>query len=78
MTTEPSVRVNLCPDCKHCPEVQVYPDRVLVGEAPNLAVLTPEQWSVLVQAVREGKFDQTAQGCDCPCEPGACSCGCCS
>ena len=77
MTSEPVARLNLCPDCTHCPEVLVYPDRVVIGEAPQVAVLTREQWSVLVQAVRRGDLEPTPEptkacpgGCDSP------GCGC--
>ncbi|MFN3974172.1 MAG: hypothetical protein ACK4K2_02680 [Dehalococcoidia bacterium] len=75
MSKEPIVRLNLCPDCVHCPEVRVYPDRVEIGEEPHLATLTPGQWGVLVGAVRQGKLDAPRKQ-DCPCGCGYCPCGC--
>lgn len=79
MHHEPIIRLNLCPDCGHCPEVRVYPDRVEIGEEPHLATLTREQWGVLVEAVRHGKLEAPAiggQGCPCGCPEPGCGCGC--
>jgi hypothetical protein len=75
--TEPIVRLNLCPDCEHCPEVRVFEDRVIIGEEPHVAVLSKEQWAILVQAARQGIFDQAIEASDCPCTPGCCCCGSC-
>ncbi|GBD10693.1 hypothetical protein HRbin23_00338 [bacterium HR23] len=75
MSQEPMVRFSLCPDCGHCPEVRVYPDRVEIGEEPRIAVLSREQWGVLVEAVRQGNLEgPSAQKGTCPC---GCGCPCC-
>ncbi len=64
----PIVRYSLCPDCVACPEVAIYPDRVIIGEEGNQVHLTRQQWERLVAAVRAGELDAPADSCcpDCP------------
>jgi hypothetical protein len=50
------VRVSLCPACGACPEVVIDGDQVHIGEAGNRAVLSKEEWNVLVQLVRTGQL----------------------
>lgn len=51
-----SLRVPLCPDCSACPEIEVAGDEVRIGEAGNLAVLTKEEWNVLVELILAGRL----------------------
>lgn len=71
---EPVVRYRLCPDCDACPEVTIYPDRVLIGEEGNQVHLAPREWERLVMAVRSGALGpvpSTAGGSD-PGSDGVC------
>lgn len=48
-------KVLLCPaGCGACPEVEFGEEGVRVGAAGNMAVLTNDQWNVLVDLVRSG------------------------
>ena len=48
-------KVLLCPaGCGACPEVEFAQEEVRVGEAGNVAVLTKDQWNVLVDLVQSG------------------------
>lgn len=50
-------KVLLCPaGCGACPEVEFAGDQVKVGEAGNLAVLTKDEWNVLVDLIRSGEL----------------------
>jgi len=50
------ITVSLCPACGHCPEVDVRSDEVRIGEAGNLAVLTKDEWNVLVELIQTGRL----------------------
>jgi len=65
---ESVVRYSLCPACDACPEVVVYPDRVVIGEGENAVALTPQEWNRLVEAVRAGALgpvEECGDGRDC-------------
>ena len=48
-------KVLLCPaGCGACPEVEFAEENVRIGEAGNLAVLTKDEWNVLVDLVHSG------------------------
>jgi hypothetical protein len=48
-------KVLLCPaGCGACPEVEFAEEHVRIGEAGNLAVLTKDEWNVLVDLVQSG------------------------
>ncbi len=47
-------RYSLCPNCDACPEVIVTGDMVTIGEAGNQVRLTPLEWNVLVNGVKDG------------------------
>ena len=52
-------KVLLCPaGCGECPEVEFSGDEVRVGEAGNLAVLTKDEWNVLVDLIRSGTLSK--------------------
>ena len=52
-------KVLLCPArCGECPEVEFAGDQVRVGEAGNLAVLTKDEWNVLVDLTRSGTLSK--------------------
>lgn len=70
---EPIVRYSLCPDCDACPEVAIYPDRVLIGEEGNQVRLAPAEWERLVTAVRGGELGPAVADPCCPdCPPDCC------
>ena len=48
--------VSLCPSCSHCPEVVIEGDTIRIGEHANTAVLTTEEWNVLVDLIRSGQL----------------------
>lgn len=47
----------LCPECGECPAVEVYGDRVRIGEGPNTVSLGKGEWNQLVEAIRSGKLN---------------------
>lgn len=47
-------KFSLCPACDACPAVEIAEGEVRIGEAGNLAVLSRDQWNVLVGLVRSG------------------------
>ena len=49
-------RYSLCPACSACPEVVIDGDHVRIGEDPNTAVLTKDEWNVLVGLIRSGQL----------------------
>ena len=54
-----SRKVLLCPaGCGECPEVEFAGEQVRVGEAGNLAVLTKDEWNVLVDLIRSGTLSK--------------------
>ena len=48
------IRVTLCGDCEHCPEVEISDAGVRIGEAGNEVRLTLAQWKDLVEKIRAG------------------------
>ena len=50
--------VSLCPSCGACPEVELTPDSVRIGEVGNLAVLTKEEWNTLVDLIQSGQLQR--------------------
>jgi len=54
-----NLNVLLCPlGCGACPEVEFAGEQVRIGEAGNLAVLTKDEWNVLVDLVRTGELSK--------------------
>ncbi|HEV8307429.1 MAG TPA: hypothetical protein VGW35_07150 [Methylomirabilota bacterium] len=49
-------KFSLCPMCTACPEVEIRPDEVHIGEAGNLVVLEKEEWNVLVDLIQSGQL----------------------
>jgi len=47
-------KFSLCPACGACPEIEIRPDEVRIGEAGNLVVLKKEEWNVLVELIQRG------------------------
>jgi hypothetical protein len=48
-------KFSLCPACDACPEVEIQPDEVSIGEAGNLVVLKRAEWNVLVELIQSGQ-----------------------
>jgi hypothetical protein len=53
-----TLKMSLCPACNACPDVEIVGDEVRIGEAGNLAVLTKEEWNVLVELIRSGRLSR--------------------
>jgi len=52
-------KVLLCPlGCGACPEVEFAGEQVRIGEAGNLAVLTNDEWNVLVDLIQSGQLSK--------------------
>ena len=49
-------KISLCPMCSACPEVELAPDAVRIGEAGNLVVLKKAEWNVLVDLIQSGQL----------------------
>lgn len=54
------MKITLCTECENCPEVDVTNTGVKIGEAGNLAVLTPKEWNVLVDLIQSGQLPKVA------------------
>jgi hypothetical protein len=50
--------ISLCPGCDACPSVEIDEHEVRIGEAGNLAKLTPAEWNVLVRAIKAGELTE--------------------
>ncbi len=50
------VKLSLCPACGHCPQIEIVGEEVRIGEPGNLAVLTKEEWNVLVRLIQSGQL----------------------
>ena len=50
------IKVSLCPDCEHCPCVEIDNNGVRIGEDANTVTLTHQQWNDLVARVRRGEL----------------------
>jgi hypothetical protein len=48
--------VSLCPACRECPAVEIFEDRVRIGEGQNAVTLAKSEWNQLVEAIRAGKL----------------------
>lgn len=48
--------MSLCPSCSECPVVEVFEDRVRIGEGENTVALGKAEWNQLVEAIRVGKL----------------------
>ncbi len=53
---KPSQVLTLCPACSECPRVEVFEDRVRIGEGENAVSLGKVEWNQLVDAIRSGKL----------------------
>jgi hypothetical protein len=51
-----SLKISLCPACSACPEVEITGDEVRIGETGNLAVLTKNEWNILVDLIQSGQL----------------------
>ncbi len=49
---------SLCPGCTACPEVVIDDDQVRIGEDANTAILTREEWNVLVDLIQSGHLSK--------------------
>lgn len=51
------LKVSLCPaGCGACPDVEIGDNGVRIGETGNLAVLTKDEWNVLVDLIQAGQL----------------------
>lgn len=59
MSTLDNRKILLCPaGCGACPEVEFAGSQVRIGETGNLAVLTNDEWNVLVDLIQAGKLSK--------------------
>ena len=52
---------SLCPACSQCPAVEIDANEVRIGERENLVRLSPAEWNVLVQAIKDGELEKVAE-----------------
>jgi len=53
-----SVRVVLCTECEHCPEVVITDQGVTIGEDRNVVKLSHTDWNELVARIRSGELKE--------------------
>jgi len=51
-----STKVTLCPDCGHCPSVEIDDKSVRIREDQNTITLTHAAWNDLVTRVQLGEL----------------------
>ena len=49
------IKVTLCPDCGHCPSVEIDEKVVQIGEDNNTVILSQAVWNDLVARIRIGE-----------------------
>lgn len=52
----PRTSVILCPACGACPTIDVYEDRVRIGEPGAQVQLTKEAWNALIEKIQHGEL----------------------
>ncbi|MGH7935306.1 MAG: hypothetical protein ACREQN_19370 [Candidatus Binataceae bacterium] len=52
------VKVTLCPECGHCPAVEIDDKGVRIGEDENTVTLTHAEWNDLVVRIRRGELER--------------------
>jgi hypothetical protein len=50
------IKVTLCPDCGHCPSVEIDGKSVRIGEGSNIVILSHAAWNDLVARIRIGEL----------------------
>lgn len=50
------MKVVLCTECENCPEVELTPSAVKIGEEGNLVLLTHKEWNLLVDLIQSGEL----------------------
>jgi hypothetical protein len=50
------VKVTLCPECGHCPSVEIDDKSVRIGEDENTVTLTHAEWNDLVARIQRGEL----------------------
>jgi hypothetical protein len=50
------VRIVLCSQCEHCPEVVINDEGVSIGEDQNVVKLRHAEWNELVARIRSGEL----------------------
>lgn len=51
-------QITLCPQCGHCPMVEITEQEVRIGDEGNLVKLSAAEWNVLVQAIKTGELTE--------------------
>jgi hypothetical protein len=52
------LRVVLCTQCEHCPEVVINDQGVTIGEDQNVVKLSHAEWNELVTRIRNGELGE--------------------
>jgi hypothetical protein len=50
------MKVTLCTECEHCPEIELTPTGVKIGEEGNRVVLSHKEWNLLVDLIESGEL----------------------
>lgn len=49
-------KIVLCKDCHCCPAVEFVDGKVHLGEEDRMAILSREEWNILVEKIRAGEL----------------------
>lgn len=52
------MKFTLCPECDHCPEVEITAQGVSIGEDENTVRLSHSEWNQLVRLVKSGAIGE--------------------
>jgi hypothetical protein len=50
------IKITLCPECGHCPAVEIDDKEVRIGEDENTTRLTHAEWNDLVARIQRGEL----------------------
>ena len=52
------IKFTLCPECEHCPEVEITDQEIRIGEDENTVRLPHAAWNELVRLIKSGELHE--------------------
>jgi hypothetical protein len=51
------IKITLCPDCGHCPSIEIDDTSIRIGENQNTVTLSHAAWNDLVHRIKRGQLN---------------------